>query len=183
MARHLRVATGPRPAGIRRSTAYSPELESLRGLAILLVFLYHADEMIGGGHGYATGNLVSPLRAFMTAGHTGVTLFFVLSAFLLSRPFLAEARGGKRVRLSNFTVRRALRIMPLYVATVAVAVALSPHTASAVFGGIQSLVFLNSFTGLVEPLFPYSTVWWSLATEVQFYLLLPLLGIALRSRT
>ena len=35
--------------------------------------------------------------AFVWMGHTGVTLFFVLSAFLLSRPFLAEAYGGRHV--------------------------------------------------------------------------------------
>ena len=81
------------PAGIRDARSYSPELESLRGVACLLVFLFHASGTVDSG---AQG--VGPLRAFVYAGHTGVTLFFVLSAFLLSRPFLAQARGGPRVR-------------------------------------------------------------------------------------
>lgn len=37
------------------------------------------------------------------------------------------------------------------------------------------LLFLNSFAGMADVLFPFSNVWWSLATEVQFYLLLPVL--------
>ena len=175
------AGTHARPAGIRRSTSYLPAVESLRGLAILLVFSYHADEILAGGHGYLTGSLVSPLRAFVTSGHSGVTLFFVLSAFLLSRPFLAEARGGSRVRLRDFYARRALRILPAYAAAILIAVALRAGTPRIALDGLEALFFLNSFSGLVEPLFPYSTVWWSLATEIQFYLLLPLLGVFVRS--
>ena len=175
------AGTHARPAGIRRSTSYLPAVESLRGLAILLVFSYHADEILAGGHGYLTGSLVSPLRAFITSGHSGVTLFFVLSAFLLSRPFLAEARGGSRVRLRDFYARRALRILPAYAAAILIAVALRAGTPRIALDGLEALFFLNSFSGLVEPLFPYSTVWWSLATEIQFYLVLPLLGVFVRS--
>jgi peptidoglycan/LPS O-acetylase OafA/YrhL len=169
------------PAGIRRSTSYLPAVESLRGLAILLVFSYHADEILAGGHGYLTGSLISPLRAFVTAGHSGVTLFFVLSAFLLSRPFLAEARGGTRVRLRDFYARRSLRILPAYAAAILLSVALRSGTPGIALDGLEALFFLNSFSGLVEPLFPYSAVWWSLATEVQFYLVLPLLGVFVHS--
>jgi peptidoglycan/LPS O-acetylase OafA/YrhL len=73
--------------------------------------------------------------------------------------------------------------MPLYAAAVVAAVAFSYNNAGAVIDGLCALVFLNSFTGSVTSLMPYSAVWWSLATEVQFYLVLPLLGPALRSRS
>jgi peptidoglycan/LPS O-acetylase OafA/YrhL len=170
-----------RPAGIRRSTSYLPAVESLRGIAILLVFSYHADEILGGGHGYLTGSLVSPLHAFVTAGHSGVTLFFVLSAFLLSRPFLARTRSGAPMHLRDFYARRALRILPAYAAAILLSVALRFGTPGIAVDGFGALFFLNSFSGLVEPLFPYSAVWWSLATEVQFYLVLPLLGVFVHS--
>ncbi len=169
-----------RPAGIRASASFFPELESLRGWAILLVFLFHADGAITGDG--PIGTTVSPALAFITAGHTGVTLFFVLSAFLLARPFLEEGRGGRRVERKNFFRRRVLRIMPLYAAAVAAAVALSYSNAGALVDGLCALFFLNSFTGSVSSLIPYSAVWWSLATEVQFYLVLPLLGLSLRTR-
>jgi len=169
-----------RPAGIRASASFFPELESLRGWAILLVFLFHADGAITGDG--RIGTTVSPALAFITAGHTGVTLFFVLSAFLLARPFLEERCGGRRVERKNFFRRRVLRIMPLYAAAVAAAVALSYSNAGALVDGLCALFFLNSFTGSVSSLIPYSAVWWSLATEVQFYLVLPMLGLSLRTR-
>jgi len=169
-----------RPAGIRASASFFPELESLRGWAILLVLLFHADgAVMGNGR---IGTTVSPLLAFITTGYTGVTLFFVLSAFLLARPFLGEGGDGRRVDLENFVRRRVLRIMPLYTAAVVAAVAFSYSHAGAVVDGLRALIFLNSFTGSIGSLLPYSAVWWSLATEVQFYVALPLLGIALRTR-
>jgi peptidoglycan/LPS O-acetylase OafA/YrhL len=169
-----------RPVGIRASASFFPELESLRGWAILLVFFFHADGAVTGDG--RIGTTVSPLLAFMTAGHTGVTLFFILSAFLLARPFLEEGRGGRRVARSSFYRRRVLRIMPLYAAAVVAAVAFSYNNVGAVLDGLRAVFFLNSFTGSVASLMPYSAVWWSLATEVQFYLVLPLLGVSLRSR-
>lgn len=171
----------PRPAGVHDSASFSPELEALRGWAIGLVFLFHADGVITGYD--RIGTTVSPVMAFITAGHTGVTLFFVLSAFLLSRPFLEEGRGGPIVGRPNFFRRRILRIMPLYSVAVCVAVALAWQNPTALVDGLGALFFLNSFTGSVASLIPYSAVWWSLATEVQFYLALPLLGLCLRSRT
>jgi peptidoglycan/LPS O-acetylase OafA/YrhL len=169
------------PPGLRTSATYLPELESLRGIAIVLVVLYHADGVVCRTEG-SSGIIATPLTAFVRAGHTGVTLFFILSGFLLSLPFLREAAGGKRVRRWDYYHRRALRILPLYFAAVLVASVLTAATAADVLRGIPYLAFLNSFADVATPLLPYSDVWWSLATEVQFYLLLPLLPLCLRSR-
>jgi peptidoglycan/LPS O-acetylase OafA/YrhL len=158
---------------------YSPELEALRGVAILLVFAYHASSMLLGGYRF-DGSWVSPAAAFPYAGHTGVTLFFVLSAFLLSRPFLAEARGEPPVDRAGFFRRRARRILPAYLAAVAVGTLASASQASDLLRGLPHLLFLSGLPGVPE-LFPYGSVWWSLGTEVQFYLLLPLLPVALRA--
>lgn len=166
----------PRPIQIRRSATYFPELESLRGIAILLVVVFHAATF---GRSLA-GTWVSPLAAFAYAGHTGVSLFFVLSAFLLSRPFLAQAAGGRRVRIRDFYRRRALRILPLYWTAVIFAAVASAHQVKDLLACLPSLVFLNQLTAW-RPL-PYGAVWWSLVTEAQFYVLLPLLPLALGSR-
>lgn len=57
------------PAGIRASESYLPELESLRGWAILLVFLYHADNALLDAA--RQGTSVGLVQSFMTAGHMG----------------------------------------------------------------------------------------------------------------
>ncbi len=170
-----------RPAGTRRSRAYFPELESLRGLAILLVFLFHADGILRSGTvPAATGAPLWLPVAFVRAGHTGVSLFFVLSGFLLSLPFLAALAGGPRVSIRDFFRRRALRILPLYwlvVAAAAVINSLTTGSPAPLIAGAGCLVFLNAVIDFGTALWPYSVAWWSLATEVQFYLLLPLLAV------
>lgn len=130
----------------------------------------------------ATAAEVSIFHAYGLAGHTGVTLFFVISGFLLSRPFLAEAGGGERVDRRRYFRRRVLRIMPLYIVGVAVASIVCARQPVHLLRGLPYLLFLNSFSGTVIRLWPHSDVWWSLATEVQFYLLLPLLPLVLRQR-
>lgn len=129
----------------------------------------------------ASGIIASPLTAFVRAGHTGVSLFFILSGFLLSLPFLKEAAGGRRLLFREYFSRRALRILPLYYVAVCVGSVLSAAAPRDVLRGLPYLVFLNSADGFYTPLLPYSSDWWSLATEVQFYLLLPLLPLCLRS--
>ncbi len=180
------VAPGPdapaaRPVGIRPSTRYLPEVECLRGLAILLVFAFHLDSVVQNFRGHPPGTIVSPALAFVAAGHTGVSLFFILSGFLLSLPFLAEVRGGRPVGRREYYTRRALRILPLYWAAVAAGTILSIEHAADVWRGLPYLFFLNAFPKLGVPLPPYSFVWWSLATEAQFYLVLPLLPLFLRT--
>jgi peptidoglycan/LPS O-acetylase OafA/YrhL len=175
------AAQEPIPVGVRRSAHYFPEIESLRGIAILLVFFHHTNGWVK-PLGDPPGSVVSPLWAFIAGGQTGVSLFFVLSGFLLSLPFIAEAAREKRVRRLDYYARRALRILPLYYAAVLVGTVLSAQNLADLVRGVPYLFFLNSFPW-PTPLPPYSNVWWSLATEVQFYLVLPLLPLFLRSRT
>src|SRR5262245_39733692 len=104
-------AASGRPAGIRPTAPYFPEIDALRGLGVLLIVACHmASPLAGGGDTRA----VSPPAAFLWAGHTGLTLLFVVSGFLLSLPFLQQVRGGPVVARSNFFLRRALRLLPLY---------------------------------------------------------------------
>lgn len=169
-----------RPANVGPAHAYLVEVEALRGLAIALVFFCHADYILVPDA--QSGMQVTIPFAFIRAGHTGVNLFFVLSGFLLSLPFMAEARGGPRLSRRTYLVRRALRILPLYYVAVFVGTVLSAHTPGDLRHGVPYLVFLNSFAGGATLLRPYSDVWWSLATEVQFYLVLPLVALLLRRR-
>jgi peptidoglycan/LPS O-acetylase OafA/YrhL len=174
----LAVAELARPVGVRHSSAYLPELEALRGLAIILVFAHHATAMIE-PHQFLGDVRVSLPWAFINVGSTGVSLFFVLSGFLLSLPFLAEAAGGKPVIRRDYFARRALRILPLYYTAVLVATVATVQQVGDALYSVRYLAFLTWFAR--NPLWPFSGVWWSLTTEVHFYLLLPLLPFALRS--
>ena len=106
--------------------------------------------------------------SFIVSGNTGVTLFFVLSGFLLSRPWFRSLQEENRPPPSvrNYYVARILRILPLYWVAVVFAMAVSGNWQD----GLQAMAF--GFVGF--DIFPYSVVWWTLSTEVQFYLLLPL---------
>jgi peptidoglycan/LPS O-acetylase OafA/YrhL len=83
--------------------AYIPELQGLRGIAVLLVFVYHC-------HPRLTGTFVYGASLW---GWVGVNLFFVLSGFLITS-ILLESRGKPRY-FRNFYGRRALRIWPVYI--------------------------------------------------------------------
>lgn len=170
------------PTGIRDAAHYMPQLEALRGVAILLVFLFHADAILSPTGHPMIGTWVSPLGAFVHAGHTGVTLFFVLSAFLLSRAFIAEARGGRPVSRRRFLARRALRILPLYWLAVILFSWLDKSDGSLLSKAIPHMLLLDSFPGATARMFPYSDVWWSLSTEAQFYIVLASSTLLLRTK-
>lgn len=103
-----------------RTASFIPEIESLRGVAITLVYIMHSNAWLTFDPNVGLGTLVSPLRAFALAGHTGVSLFFILSGYLLGRPFLIDGAGGPRVSRRTYYTRRVLRIVPLYVTGVVV---------------------------------------------------------------
>lgn len=140
--------------------------------------LHHAECLMVPG--LTDGGLqVSPLRAFTAAGQTGVSLFFVLSAFCLSLPLFRAVQAGQPVSWTRFYERRALRILPAYWTAVAVGAVATGMAWEAPLGVLPWAVFLNSLPDVGVRMSPFSDVWWSLATEVQFYLLLPLLPAAL----
>ncbi len=151
--------------GVRDRSGYLEPLESVRGIAIVLVFLFHAWGISGRR---LTGE-PAPGLSFIIAGNTGVTLFFVLSGFLLALPWLKYQYQPVRPRpsVTRYLKARALRILPLYYSALLLAWLATGNTATIA----QAAAF--QFVGF--SVFPYSTVWWTLATEMQFYLLLPLL--------
>lgn len=165
------------PAPTRR---FFPELEALRGVAIGLVLIYHVATVTRGRA--LDGLHVLPLTALVAGGHTGVTLFFVLSGFLLARPFLAQAWGGSPVSHRSYLARRALRILPVYIPAVLVAAVLDARVPRDLWRAVPHLLFLTPWKNLAPPLPPHSWPWWSLSTEVQFYVVLPLVAVLLCGR-
>jgi peptidoglycan/LPS O-acetylase OafA/YrhL len=149
---------------------YIPQFDYLRGIAVLLVMLFHASHDIQ----------AFPMAQCVSFGWAGVDLFFVLSGFLISG-ILLDTRDQKRYFV-NFYARRILRIWPLYFALLAVMFlavpVVAPRWSAAAIGNakpvyafvlfIQNLTVGHAITG------PLSATW-SLAIEEQFYFVWPLL--------
>ena len=144
--------------------SYIPELQGLRGIAVLAVVLYHCHPRLEGTRMYYAS----------LWGWAGVNLFFVLSGFLISS-ILLEARGKPRY-FRNFYGRRALRIWPVYVLVLAVCYLNAPwFIGLTVKEAIRTapwwvyVLFLQNLFHLALP--PSIGPTWSLAIEEQYYFL------------
>jgi peptidoglycan/LPS O-acetylase OafA/YrhL len=169
-----------------------PELDGLRGLAILLVLVYH---YVAVHVRPAPGSALADALFFTRLTWSGVDLFFVLSGFLIGG-ILIDVRGSKRY-FGPFYARRFFRIVPIYAALCGL-FALGVWAGGAhawgdagswVFGGSPPAIafaffFQNVYVGLRGGFVPLSImITWSLAVEEQFYLTLPMLVRFLRPRT
>lgn len=168
------------PNGRQAARDHFPALDGVRGLAIVLVLIWHyANFAIVAPPGSTLAYALVPLRLT----YTGVDLFFVLSGFLIGG-ILIDTRGRDGY-FRAFYGRRALRILPVYVLAVASFYLLLLLRAQ----GVQGLAFI---TQAPLPFVAYATftqnlamithgatvnglsVTWSLAVEEQVYLVLPL---------
>jgi peptidoglycan/LPS O-acetylase OafA/YrhL len=126
------------------------------------------------GHTTITSPIGGLPRFFVDNLATGVALFFVISGFLLYRPFAACLQDRAKVSIRRFAGNRALRIVPLYfVVVVVVFAATTGHPALSVLRLVRALSFTGVYFG--DDLVPVA---WSLDDEVAFYLLLPVLYLA-----
>jgi peptidoglycan/LPS O-acetylase OafA/YrhL len=138
-------------------------LDGLRGLAILLVVSYHLWVGITGQEEMTSDVWL----VFLYAGNTGVTLFFVLSGFLVCQPFIKSLPTGQLYSVKDYALQRALRILPPYYVVGLIGLICTQR-----FDQLLPVLLFASHGWSLEH---FSAVWWSLATEVQFYLLVPLL--------
>ena len=153
-----RVEPVPPPTAVTRR--YVPELDGLRGIAVLLVMLFHADRD-------------GPFQG----GFIGVDVFFVLSAFLITSILVEEQERTGTMRLGRFYWRRALRLMPALLLFLAAYLAVAPfvfpgypHLRDALIAGL----YVSNFAFVAAQIPPFISHTWSLAAEEQFYLLWPL---------
>ncbi len=148
----------------------------MRGVAVLLVVMLHTA-----GGAQAVNPVVHAIGIFVQSGWIGVSLFFVLSGFLISG--ILWDTHGRPGWMKNFYMRRTLRIFPLYygslllvllTAFVAGAGALCLSHLWVFFFYLQNIPrFLPYTSNFGSPL--WLTHFWSLAVEEQFYLLWPFL--------
>ena len=148
----------------------SARIESLRALAALSVleshaFLYSYGAVLAG----------APLwhKVALEGGLAGVDFFFVLSGYLLFWPFARAAFGaGGPVDLRRYALNRALRILPLYY-FVLVVLLIAQHGGGSGAEWWHYGLFLQNFFVPANVDVPM----WSLAVEVQFYVVLPLVAL------
>src|SRR5215469_11541166 len=161
----------PRP--VSSGQRYMPGLDGLRALAVLAVIAYHEQ------FAWASGGLL------------GVGVFFTLSGFLITSLLVGEWSTNARIRLGDFWLHRARRLLPALFVMLAVVTAwvtiadrtrlASLRSAVGAAAGYFSNWYLiarnQSYFARFAPPAPMDHLW-SLAVEEQFYLLWPLLLIA-----
>lgn len=169
------------------ASGHVPQLDGLRGLAILLVIVYHFALMHTGFRASDPGFFLQVAQI----GWMGVDLFFVLSGFLITG-ILSTARTQPHY-FRNFLGRRFLRIWPLYYLSLLVLFVVAPlalHTVPAELQGMQAKqawfwLYATNWLFALEGGFSQTSggYFWSLAVEEQFYVVWPFVVYALTGRT
>lgn len=164
-------APAPGTGPFRSGTTY-PALDGLRAIAVIAVVATHAGFQTGRYERGWGGSALARLDS-------GVAIFFVLSGFLLIRPWLyALADGRARPPLRVYALRRIARIYPAYLVAVVAAFLLLPANAhTPVADWIRHLLLAQTYqpgwlkAGLTQT--------WSLCVEWAFYVALPLIALLL----
>ena len=163
-----------RPAGLESAVGGNPRfpcVEGLRAVAAVSVLVHHVAGFTGAVTSTAAGYVLAHLDV-------GVSVFFVLSGFLLYRPFAAaDAEGRPGPGLRRYAGRRVLRIFPAYwVALTAVFFGLETVR----HGGAEGLLRYYSLTHIYsrDHVLGGIVPAWSLATELSFYVCLPVWAVA-----
>ncbi len=158
-------------------------LDGVRGLAVLMVILYHCSDRIHG-----SGLVSKIVRAPWRIGWSGVDLFFVLSGFLITGILLDTRDSANYFR--SFYARRALRIFPLYY-FVLTTILITAHMTTRLdymlpiqHDRIFYFFYLNNWWPLLRDTWHGNIIghFWSLAVEEQFYLLWSLCVFVVRPK-
>lgn len=151
---------------------YFPELDGLRFLAFLLVFIHHQSL-------FSNVPYLSTLKEF---GWVGVDLFFALSAFLFTKLLIAEYYKTHSISFKKFYLRRIFRIWPIYFVFIGFSLACFVLLRNGELSKNINLRLIglfafsdNIFTAIkgYNPL-PWTSHLWTIAYEEQFYLFIPL---------
>ncbi len=152
-------------------------LDGLRGIAVLLVLWYHVWEI-----SWAPAPMPS-LQFIPETGFAGVDLFFYISGFVIAYPFVAAlARGEAPPQWGHFAYRRAIKILPSYVLCIVVLIAIGyarfANAGDALRDVVTHLLFIHTWWSSTYG--SINGVLWTLAVEVQFYAVFPLLWLCFK---
>lgn len=164
-----------------------PTLDGMRGIAVLLVLMFHfAWTFPGDDPSKATGlvdRLAVQLHAFMWSGWTGVDLFFVLSGYLITRGLVAPSKKPLGTRMKMFWMRRVLRIFPLYYAVVIVGTVVTLAFGARWIPGLPYWLYMQNYVlAFDHEVMRWTAHFWSLAIEEQFYFVWPIVALTVSRR-
>ena len=160
-----------------QSNPIFPNLNGLRFVGAFMVFVFHVFSL-GREHwgNFKDSTFFSILAKITSKGHLGVSLFVVLSGFLITYLMMNELQKNGQIRLSNFIARRILRVWPLYFVVVLFGFFVFPMLP---FGKLTEHKLIN-FTFFLSNLdeiwfgmrdsLNFLTATWSVSVEEQFYL-------------
>ncbi|MCB1026648.1 MAG: acyltransferase [Microthrixaceae bacterium] len=149
-------------------------LDGLRGVAASLIVVHHAANVAGADRS-------APFTQVAAVADVGVAVFFVLSGFVIYRPFAAAHAGGGPVpEAVPFWWRRALRVLPAYWFALVGLWALGLNS----FNSVGEFAAQASLTHVFAPGLAFQGISqsWSLSVELSFYAIVPLISWALRRR-
>jgi peptidoglycan/LPS O-acetylase OafA/YrhL len=149
----------------KSSKTISP-LDGIRAIAIILVLCIHSKEMLTQVAGHESFLMTIPP---FKGGWVGIPLFFSLSGFLIGIQVWEELKSTNNIHFLRFFVKRAFRIWPLFY-VLFIFFVIFPYQ-QGVTDYLVNALFLSNFLGDNGPI----RASWSLATEEQFYILLPLI--------
>ena len=142
-------------------------LDSLRGFSTILIVVYHTSFVSG----YTVAHADS-VGAYIDRLNIGVAIFFVLSGFLIFRPFAHSLiHGSPLPKTRNYYLKRAARILPGYWLALFVLAGLDALTIVNTSGFIRNVFIVHSFTE--HNVFTGIRQAWTLAIEMSFYVVVP----------
>lgn len=140
---------------------YIPQLDGLRGIAVLLVIIFHSAPDI------------------LPGGYLGVDMFFVLSGYLITRILVSEHTATGRISMKEFYKRRALRLFPAFYSMLIILSFLALFRTDPIFHlkaiAISGSYLMNWARAFETRFEVYLGHTWSLSIEEQFYIIYPVI--------
>lgn len=158
-----------------KNIEYIAGVDHVRAFASLLVVFHHSFWLLHRRHdppGLTTETWITTDNPILSLGietHIVVTIFFVLSGFMFSL-----VGAGREIRYGPYMRNRMLRVAPVYLALLLFGMAVFPERVTWVGFLASATIMGNSLAQL--NLWPVSTTFWTVAVEVQFYLIFPFLN-------
>lgn len=157
-------------------------LDGVRGIAIILVMVFHVWQQSWMWPTFYIGNFEINLNHFAVVGYMGVEALFVLSGFCLFLPFAKACftKGQFKFPVLDFYKKRLIRILPSYLLSMVMLLAFDKTVYigtgwTMVKNILSHLMFVSNFSVLNGGSY-INAVYWSLAVEIQFYVLFPLIA-------
>ncbi len=168
------------------STNFIPEIDGLRFLAIITVVIFHLQTHFFRitNVNYKFEGINEYIHYMISRGGLGVNVFFGISGFILALPFAKKYFNNKKIALKSYFIRRLTRLEPPYIISLTILLIAQIIYFNSSFQELQthffaSLLYIHFFIyGSWSTINPVA---WSLETEVQFYIIAPLLFLIFKN--